>query len=231
MEIHTVPPGNLARLQDPGNSPCLVGAILEQHGYFGRRPRASIREHPGPGGTCQVPPQRPRKPGRSNTRGPTLHTGRFTAALSAGRAEYSGLAEWHHGLTWGTYHLPSQRMLRHTHMQTGYMQARAQHTSQAGAQRGQGAPTACQTKLDMGPSFGEVRSEGPAFQSTSVAKEANLPTCSACQPGVNHQRTDPNSAQPCSVSQVLLVSSRLSARGHGDGWTWNVESKVRLKMG
>ena len=183
-----------------------MGAILEQDGYSGRRPRAAIREHPGPGGRCQVPPRRTTNLAHRNT---YLLTNCYSISWLC-RVEYSGgeaasrthlgTATCHPNACSGT-HTCRQATCTHTHKHTTYT-SRKQVPS-----------------VDKLPLLRVRRS---LTWDQASRGEIGGPAC---------QHTTPwYSAQPCSVSQVSLFS-RLSARGHRDGWTWNVKSKVRLKMG
>lgn len=211
------------------HSPCLIGAILGQDGCSGRRPRAAIREHPGPRGRCQVPPRRTTHPAHQDMRLLTSCQstvvfvswlyGRTTGRGDAGPRAHLGPATCH----------PNARSGTHAHMQVGYMHEHAHRTrqvSQAGAQRGQAAPTARQTKLDMGPSFTR-RDRGAQHLCGAVQWWCREEKPSRRQSTAHRSKLCPTLFGEPSLS----LAPGQPARGHGDGWTWNVESKVRLKMG
>lgn len=178
-------------------------------GYSERRPRAAIREHPGPGGICQVPPQRTTNLAHRNT---YLLT---TCCLLAGCAEYSGQSGIE-GLTWDLPPAIPTHVLGRTHADR--LHARTTHTHKPHTSRKQ-VPSVDKLPLlrvrrsltlDQA-SIGEMGGQHTTpWHGGSVEEE---PTN---QPGVNQQRTDPNSAQPCSVSQVSLFQGcRHGATGMG----------------
>lgn len=215
MEIHTVPPDNLACTQDLGNSPCLIGAILEQDGWpgilrdaRGRQP-ASIQVRAA---YCQVPPRRTTNLAHRNT---YLLT---TCYLLDGRAEYSGESGIE-GLTSRSCHLPSQRMFSHALMQTGYMHAQlTTHTHKRHTSRKQvpsvDKPPLLRVRRSLTWDQASIGENGG--QHTTLWYRCSVEEEPTSQPGVNQQRTDPNSAQPCSVSQVSLFQGcRHGATGMG----------------